>query len=291
MEGIVIEIWPEKYEINLLNSEQNILAVIKGALKKKIKPLVGDNVILEKINDQFVIVKVKKRINEIIRPPVANVEQMFCVISNTTPKPDLLVLDKLIIMAKQNHIYPIICINKCDTALSDLSKYIIKTYTDIGYMVITSNTNNNIKSILKNTENKISILAGVSGVGKTSIIKAIFPEKVDLQIDKVNKKINRGKHTTKYVRLYKLGNGYIADTPGFSAFDMIYNLKKEDLKKYYVEYLNLNCKYQDCNHISEKEEECQVKFNLIEGKLDKGRYERYIKIYNELQKKEKYKYK
>lgn len=293
MNPVIIQIWPEKFEIDT-NDGKSILAPVRGSLKKSNKLMVGDFVNIEKqIDNSYIITKLLSRKNMLVRPPVANIDSLICIISNTTPVPDLLVLDKLLIMAKHNNIIPTICINKCDLELSNISKYIIETYSNIGYTVLKSiaknNENGDISAIHNILENKISILAGGSGVGKTSIINAIFPE-IKGEIGQVNDKINRGKHTTKYTRLYKICNGYIADTPGFSAFDIIENIKKEELKTYYNEYLTCNCKYYNCNHINENIEECEIKRKVKNGLLDQSRYERYLKIFNEINIKEKTKY-
>lgn len=137
---------------------------------------------------------------------------------------------------------------------------------------------------------KISAFSGNSGVGKSSISKVIIG-KDNIVVGEIGDKTKKGKHTTKHVRLYNIDKDtYILDTPGFSSFEL-YDMSYKDLKKYYTEFLEYPCEYDDCNHVNEKEDVCSIKKNVELGNIDKPRYERYVYIYEKLKEKEDRKYK
>ncbi|MEG0510031.1 MAG: ribosome small subunit-dependent GTPase A [Clostridia bacterium] len=299
MKGIIIEIKPEKYIVETLEEKNIFSTSTTGNVKRKGKLLVGDYVNIEKNQDVYLIDNVYPRKNQLIRPPIANIDQMFCIISKTYPKPDLLVLDKQLISCEMYNITPIICINKSDDVvnINEEYAYIKDTYSKIGYTVLDISAkakNGGLDGILKRLEGKVSALSGLSGVGKSSIIKKIFGDTVDdedIEVGVLNDKINRGKHTTKYVKLYSVQNGYIADTPGFSSLELEVDIEKDSLKDMYIEYRKLNCKYKDCNHVIE--DECKIKedANCEQKYVDADRYARYVKLYTELLEKDRVKYK
>lgn len=294
MKGIITEIKPEKYIVHLMHNNMHVECIKTGNVKKKIKLLVGDYVEVNLVQNTYIITDVLERKNSLIRPPMANLEQMFCIISKTYPTPDIMMLDKQLLMCEKLNINPIICINKSDEENpNDVFKYIKEIYNKIGYEIIeiSAKEEMGLKNITKYFKGKISALSGLSGVGKSSIIKAIFKDTIsEVEIGKLTEKINRGKHTTKYVKLYEVENGYLADTPGFSSLELIEEIKKDDLKYLYKEYNKFPCKYKDCNHVIESEEECNIKKHIGNG-IDEGRYLRYKKMYEELDLKDKMKYK
>lgn len=293
MEGIIIEVKPEKYVVKLKNKE-DVLATIRGSVKKKEKVLVGDIVEVKKEMDTFVIEKVHKKKNSLIRPAIANIDQMFCVVSKNYPEPDLNVLDKQIILCEKNNINPVICINKTDLEEENSKyKYIKDVYSKIGYTVIDVSAEKEIglEEIKKLLANKISAFSGLSGVGKSSLMTKILDIKEEIEVGHLMKKINRGKHTTKYVKLYEVADGLLADTPGFSSLELLDGIEKDELKNYYPEFRMYTCKYLDCNHYLETEEECMVKKEVANQNIDKGRYDRYKKMYIDLEIKDKMKYK
>ena len=226
------------------------------------------------------------------RPKIANLTQIVFIVSLNMPVPDLLLLDKQLAYAKLNNINPIICINKIDLGLDTEVEDISNVYKSIGYTVITTNAKekvgiDNLKELLKNN---ITAFSGNSGVGKSTLINAIFEEELTEE-GLISKKNKKGKNTTTNVTLYKIDkNTYIADTPGFSTFDLT-ELESIDLDKYFIEFVPYieKCEYIGCNHI--KEEKCGIKKAIEENKIPNERYERYCKIYQDLKEKEVRKWK
>lgn len=293
MEGIIIEVKPEIYIIEI--EGKAISAGVRGNVKKKDRLLVGDKVLVKKEKDMYIIEKVFARKNSMIRPPIANIDKMFCVVSKNYPVPDLNVLDKQILACEKNDILPIICINKIDEKESNENyEYIKKVYGDIGYKIIEISAKEGIgiQSILEEVKGSITAFSGLSGVGKSSITRLLTGEEEEnIEVGNLMNKINRGKHTTKYVKLYYINGGYIADTPGFSSLELVDGIEKDDLKHYYREFSKYICKYQDCNHVTENIAECSIKKAVENGEIDSKRYERFAKLYKELEIKDKMKYK
>ena len=291
MQGIIIGNISNTYKIE--TTEGIYIAYARGKFKNQdIKPLVGDKVEVE-ITDQekkeAMIEKILPRKNEIKRPKIANIDQIVFIISTKDPKPDLLMLDKQLAYSEKTGIEPIIVVNKCD--LNDIYENIRKLYTSIGYAVIVTSAKQNIgiDELKKNLQNKISVFSGNSGVGKSSIINALF-SKEKTQEGEISKKNKKGKNTTTDTKLYKLEeNTYIADTPGFSSFE-ISEIESTELDKCFIEFLPEmdKCEFVGCTHI--KEENCGVKKAIQDGVISEERYERYCQMYNELKEKEKYRW-
>lgn len=276
IKGIITKVYSDRYSVR--TDEGYIDCTARGLLKlKKDKPLVGDMV--EGKENQ--IEKILPRKNYFIRPPIANVDQMIIVIATTNPKPDLLVLDKQLVMAEKNHVEPIICVNKID--LEENYNEIVQVYGNIGYQVITTDAKNRvgIEKLMLLLQNKITAFAGNSGVGKSSLTNHVVGKLVSEE-GETSSRLERGKHTTKYVELYEaMPNTYIADTPGFSTYE-IQGVDEKSLEKYYPEFAPFisECQYRGCTHI--KETVCGVKRAVYKGKIDAGRYERYCQLYEKL---------
>lgn len=292
--GKIIRIDLDIYIINKENSNEIILAKARGNVKKQGNILVGDIVEVEKANEDYMIINVIERENSLIRPPVSNIDQMVIVVSVGAPVPDYILLDKQIILCLSKNITPIICINKIDLidedekAQEDLS-YIKGVYERLGIKVIYVSALkkqgiNELKELLKN---KTSAFSGNSGVGKSSITKEILDSSPEIiEVGDIGKKSKRGKHTTKSVNLYSISNNsYILDTPGFSSYEL-YDVEHKKLREYYKEFSACSCDYDDCAHIIESKDVCDVKRKVEDNIIDNGRYERYVYIYNKL--KEKY---
>ena len=291
MQGIIVGNISNTYKIK--TNKQIYEAYARGKLKNQEKtPLVGDKVEIEITDEESkkaIIEEILPRKNEIKRPKIANIDQIIFIISTKNPKPDLLMLDKQLAYAEKFKIEPVIIINKID--LQDTYIQIQKLYTSIGYKTIITSAKQGIgidevKKILKN---KISVFSGNSGVGKSSIINALFG--IDkTQEGEISSKNKKGKNTTTDTKLYELEeNTYIADTPGFSSFE-INEIESNELDKYFKEFIPEieNCEFIGCTHI--KEEKCGVKNAIQEGKISQERYQRFCKIYEELKDKEKYKW-
>ena len=280
------------YKIKTEEKEYNAYA--RGKFKnEEITPLVGDIVEIsilsenqvsnnEKNNIKIdaVIERVLPRKNSLKRPKVANVDQIVFILSAKHPKPDLLMLDKQLAYAEFIGIEPIIIINKMDLADCEEIK---KLYTQVGYKTIIASAKEiiGIDEIKENLRNKTSVFSGNSGVGKSSIINAIygFNKTEEGEISKKNKK---GKNTTTDIKLYEIEeNTFIADTPGFSSFE-INEIESSELDKCFIEFKDKikNCEFIGCTHI--KEENCGIKEAVKNGEISEERYDRYCTIYEEL---------
>ena len=291
MQGVIIGNVSNTYKIE--TAEKIYTAYARGKFKNRdIKPLVGDRVEIEVTDEEkneAIIEEILPRNNEIKRPKIANIDQIVFIISTKNPKPDLLMLDKQLAYAEKIHVEPIIVVNKCD--LKEIYKSIKELYSKVGYKVIVTSAKQNIginelKQVLRN---KISVFSGNSGVGKSSIINALF-DKETTQEGEISKKNKKGKNTTTDTKLYKLEkNTYIADTPGFSSFE-ISEIESTELDKCFREFVPEieKCEFVGCTHI--KEENCGVKKAMQEGRVSTERYERYCNMYDELKEKEKYKW-
>ena len=295
MKGIIIENISNLYQVKSFENDNIYESNARGKLKKEeITPVVGDRVeisIIDEKEKKAVIEKIEERTVYIKRPKLANMTQIVFVVSSKDPKPDLLMLDKQLAFAEYLRIKAIIVLNKTDLDKKQEFKEIKKVYQNIGYNVIETNAKKRIgidklKELLKGNINGFS---GNSGVGKSSLINAIFNKDVTEE-GEISKKNKRGKNTTTSIKLYEIDKEtFIADTPGFSTFD-ISEIESKDLYLYFKEFKKYidNCEFIGCTHI--KEENCGIKEAVKEEKIDSKRYERFVKIYEELKKKEERKW-
>ena len=292
MEEIIGKVIRIDLDIYVIQTKKEIIqAKARGNTKKKGSILVGDVVCLEKAGQDFMITSVRNRQNSLIRPPVSNIDQMIIVTSLATPVPDYILLDKQIVLCMSKGINPVICINKIDLEnANEQSKldleYIKNTYSNLGIKILFVSAKekvglNELKRVLKG---KTSAFSGNSGVGKSSITSELIGE--DVLVGDIGQKSNRGKHTTKSVNIYSIDEDtFILDTPGFSSYEL-YDIEYRDLKDFYPEFKSCHCDYSDCAHVIEDNSVCDVKRKLNEGKIDQGRYDRYVYIYEKL--KEQY---
>lgn len=293
MQGKIIENISNLYKVEV--NKEIYEATARGKFKKdEISPVVGDNVEIQVINDQekkAVINKIEERDVYIKRPKLANISQIVLVLSSKHPKPDLLMLDKQLAFAELMGIKAIIVLNKIDLDKDKSFGMIKEIYQDIGYTVIETEAKNKkgIEKLNEYLKDNINAFSGNSGVGKSTLINAIFNNEMT-QEGEISKRNRRGKNTTTATKLYEIDNNtYIADTPGFSTFD-ISEIASKDLYKYFREFKEYEkqCEFVGCTHI--KEENCGIKKALKDGKINKNRYERFCKIYNELKEKEERKW-
>ncbi len=289
--GIVIKNISNLYKVEVKDKIYSCEA--RGKLKKvDIIPVVGDNVYITLLDEEKgVIEEILERKNYIKRPKIANITQIIYVLSMNMPKPDLLLLDKQLAFAEFLRINPIICINKIDLDKGEKTLEIEELYKSIGYRVIKTNAKigKNIGEIERALKNNITAFSGNSGVGKSTLINSIFNKKITKE-GIISNKNKKGKNTTTTIDLYKIdNNSYIADTPGFSTFD-IYEIESKELHKYYRDFHNYitNCEYIGCNHV--KEANCGIKDAVENGQISQMRYKNYCKIYSELKQKEENKW-
>ncbi len=265
----------------------------KGVFRKeKIKPLVGDLVeidILDQEEKKGNIVDVLERKNELIRPAVANVDQALVVFAVTKPKPHFNLLDRFLIMMESKGIPVILCFNKKDIATEPEIEKLKEIYESCGYQMIFTSAveNENIEEVKQLLRGKTTVIAGPSGVGKSSLIN-IFQPNVQMETGTISEKIERGKHTTRHSELIWIENGtYIMDTPGFSSL-YTNEFEKEELKYYFTEFAPFEgqCRFQGCDHVHEPG--CAVKAAIEEGKIHTVRYENYLEMYKELKDRRRY---
>ena len=290
MQGFIIENISNLYQIK--NDNKVYEATARGKFKKDdITPVVGDFVqfeIVDEENKKAVITEIEERKVYIKRPKLANITQLIFVLSSKEPKPDLLMLDKQLAFAEFLNIKSVIILNKIDLDKKHEFTQIENTYRKIGYKVLQTNAKEKIgiEELKKVMQNEVNAFSGNSGVGKSTLINGIFKEDIT-QEGEISKKNKRGKNTTTAIKMYEIEkNTWIADTPGFSTFE-IGEIDSEDLDKYFKEFQNelVNCEFIGCTHI--KEQNCGIKKAVEEGRIDVGRYERFCKIYEELKEKER----
>ena len=250
----------------------------RGVLKMRGDGIsVGDIVEVE----NSTIVSVNKRKNRFIRPNVSNVDLIVAVVS-PEPKPDYFVLDKLYLNAVKEDTEFLIVVNKADID-DNLIKEVEFEYGALGVEIIKvcTKTKDGLNRLRDKLNGKLTVLAGQSAVGKTSIVNALFD--LDLKVGALSDKILRGKHTTTCSEIFETENVKLIDTPGFAVIDAMVTLS--ELPECYPEYFSLSsqCKFRGCTHISEPD--CKVKELVEQGKLSKKRYERYVEIYNDILKR------
>ncbi|MGN1093898.1 MAG: ribosome small subunit-dependent GTPase A [Candidatus Neoclostridium sp.] len=257
--------------------------------RKKVKRnsdvLVGDLVYLENADGETVIKAVEKRRNSLIRPAVANVDQIVMLIS-PVPEPDYFLIDKLILNCHAKKIDCILCVNKTD--IRDLTDEIEKQYArSVRAIVPVCAKSGYIEKLLPLLKNRITCLAGQSAVGKSSLCNALTGSDC-FEEGELSERIMRGKNTTTVASLVRISDGtFIVDTPGFSMLD-VFDVTADELDLYYDEYVELSvgCKYHRCTHVAEPD--CEVKRKVASGELSSERYERYKTLYETLKNAKKY---
>lgn len=257
----------------------------KGSFRKQnIVPTVGDVVTVELSGDKGTVVDIAERKNFLIRPPVANIDILFIVSSVSQPRPNLYVIDKMSALAHYHKIEPVIVFSKSDIA--DVSPYLeIYKKTSMKVISCSAKTNEGIDEIKELLSKKICALSGNSGVGKSSLLNVLAPG-LKLETNEISDKLGRGKHTTRSVSLYKINDGYIADTPGFSSVDLENSsdrIYKEELADCFPEFADFvdDCRFaSSCSHINDKG--CGVVKAVDDGIIAPQRHESYIRMFEEV---------
>lgn len=252
------------------------------------KPLVGDDVEMDVIDPrktQGNIIELLPRHSELIRPAVANVDQALVIFASVKPQPNFNLLDRFLIMMGQQGLSCVICFNKSDIDEKHEGKRYAEVYGECGYetLYISAKTGEGIEELQKLLKGKTTVVAGPSGVGKSSVINCLQSEIV-METGEISVKIERGKHTTRHSELISVSEDtYIFDTPGFSSLGL-FDLKKEELAVYYPEFAEheKHCRFDDCAHMNEGD--CGVKEAVARGEISELRYENYRLLYEELAK-------
>ncbi len=243
-----------------------------------ITPIVVVNVIID--IDNNIILDILPRKNELDRPVIANVDSAIIVTSLKKPNLDLVLLDKLISIITYHNIEPAIVLTKADLISEESKKTVedLKNYYEMIGINVFYNTE--LAEIKRFVKNKIVVLAGQTGAGKSSLLNRL-DEDLNIETNEISEALGRGMHTTRHVELYEIGEGFVADTPGFSALDLK-DISKEELKFTFVEFDNSDCKFRDCLH--KKEVGCKVKEMVEKKEILQSRYDNYLKFLEELEK-------
>ena len=265
----------------------------KGIFRKeKQKPLVGDNVEIEVLDEETMtgnITALLPRKNELIRPAVANVDQALVVFAVTRPSPHFNLLDRFLVMMERQDIPVVLCFNKEDIAEDEQVEKLRSVYEGCGYPCVFTSAleERNIEKIKELLKGKTTVIAGPSGVGKSSLINIINPD-AKMETGDISSKIERGKHTTRHSELFTIAqDSYIMDTPGFSSL-YVNDFEKEELKYYFPEFdpYEGTCRFLGCDHVHEPD--CAVKAAVEAGEIHEIRYKDYLEMYEELKSKRRY---
>ena len=298
IEGIIISGVGGLYSVKAANGEVYPCRA-KGAFRKSgLSPLAGDSVVLrvpELSGEEYFIEQIMPRKNALIRPPMANLTTLFVTFAPKNPVPSTLYLDKLLSIAVFNHITPVVVITKQDIDAS-LAEHYAEIYRKAGFPVFISSSENGegiaaLKDYILGLEDGICAFAGASGVGKSTLMNALFPT-LSLDTGGLSEKIARGKNTTRTTELFPLQNGtYLADTPGFTAVntELYCAIDHKELHTLFPEFEQYEheCRYADCTHT--KETECGIYEAVQRGEIARSRHESYTKLYGELKSIDRYK--
>lgn len=275
LKGRIIKQISNAYTVN--TEHGNIVCLVRGKFRNtKVSPVVGDYVKI--IEEEKIIEEISPRFNYLERPNVANVDFAIIVTSLKEPLLSLNLLDKLLTIIIINKIEPIICLTKLDLLSKEevhQIKNVFKYYKSIGLKVLTNKDRRQIKKLLKD---KVGLLVGQTGAGKSTLLNNL-DKSLQIEVKPISSSLNRGVHTTRHVELYKIGKGFIVDTPGFSAIDFK-NVSLEELRNSFYEFKKYRCGFKDCTHTSENK--CLIKQAVLSGKILKSRYDNYVKFVGEI---------
>lgn len=255
-------------------------------------PLIGDCVrirISDEARSEGYVEEIKERKNQLLRPPVSNIDQAIIVFAVKDPKPNLWLLDKFLIEAEEQNIESVICFNKADLLKEEKLDFFKEIYELAGYRVILTSTEKHrgideLRDVLKG---RTSVFAGPSGVGKSTLLNAV-QSNLSLETGAISRKTSRGKHTTRHTELMELElGGFVLDTPGFSSLDLSF-LTEDNLQDHFREIRSYgcDCKFRGCRHY--KEPGCNVKANVELGNIHQSRYDNYILFLKEIMERRKY---
>ncbi len=284
MTGTIVKALSGFYYVDVGAERELVTCRGRGKLRhQKIKPLVGDHVdITVSADGTGMVDEVLPRTNQFQRPMVANMEQLVILASEAIPVTDPFLIDRMISLAEYKGCEPIICFNKWDLEPAD---QLVELYRSAGFQTfaISARTGEGLAQLLEVLHGKISAFTGNSGVGKSSVLNALCPQ-FHLEVGQVSEKLGRGRHTTRHVELFRVGGGLVADTPGFSAFDveqmeLIPKEKLADTFREFRPYLE-QCRFVGCAHL--KERGCAVRQAVEDGAISPSRYQSYARLYEQV---------
>lgn len=256
---------------------------------KEQKPVVGDNVKIKIENNKGVIEDIHKRSSELIRPAVSNVTLAFVVFALKNPNINFDLLNRFLVLCESNNIEAIVCLNKVDLVSKEEREEIKEKINNIGYEALFINAKEGIgiEDLKEKIEGNVTVLCGPSGAGKSTLINKLC-NREHMETGEISEKLKRGKHTTRHSELIEINDGYIVDTPGFTTLEITF-LEKDELKYSFPEFKEYNdlCKFRGCLHY--KEPGCAVKEAVEDKKINKYRYDFYVKTLEEIMSRRKYK--
>ena len=281
-QGLILKITGGFYYVEAADGIHECKA--RGVFRKRgTSPLVGDHVDITVPDDGYCSIDhIHERKNSLVRPPMANLDILMIISSVREPNANLYLIDKMTAAAVSKDIEPVVVFTKTD--LGSASKF-VEIYRRVGirsfeFSALDQRGIEDIKAILKD---KVTAFCGNSGVGKSTLLNALFPE-LSLQTGEISDKLGRGRHTTRTVELFKKHGGYIADTPGFSTVDIerFELIRKDELKFAFPEFEQYfgTCKFNSCNHLCEKG--CSVIDAVDNGTIPKSRHDSYVRMYDEV---------
>lgn len=298
-EGLIVKALSGYYYVKPLASAEEIVLQCRGRgifKKKGITPLVGDQVLYTPTeNGEGTVDEILPRDTELIRPPIANASHAVLLFSVKEPDLNLQLLDKFLVHIEHAGLRPLICLTKEDLLDEqgdeqdrNLTRQVGELYEKVGYEVIitSSLTGSGTDEVKARLAGHISVFAGQSGVGKSSLLNAMLPG-LSLETSEISLKLGRGRHTTRHVELIELDNGgYVADTPGFSQLDFL-ELGVEELSSCFIEFSEYaeQCKFRGCSHLHEPG--CRVRAAVEEGEIVSSRYKHYVQFYEEMKEKKR----
>ena len=253
----------------------------RGILRKEgSSPLTGDLVEISVEKGKGMVERILPRKNHFIRPAVANVDALVVFAANVNPVTEPFLIDRVAAIAGDQNVDVYLCVNKCDL---DPAIDLVRIYQHAGFPVIctSAETGEGVAELRALLTGKLTAFTGNSGVGKSSILNRLAPE-LKLETGEVSEKLGRGRHTTRHVELFPLGdNTYVADTPGFSSFDtdQMELILKENLQYAFPDFGRFlgKCRFDDCSH--RKEPDCAVRSAVEAGEIEGSRYESYLRLY------------
>ena len=278
-EGRIVRSLSGFYDVQ--TAEGLVTCRARGILRKGgNSPLTGDMVEISVEHGKGMVEKILPRKNSFVRPAVANVDALVVFAANVNPVTEPFLIDRVAAIAGDQEVEVILCVNKCDL---DPAMDLVRIYRNAGFTVIctSAETGEGVEELRQRLQGKLTAFTGNSGVGKSSILNRLCPE-LALPTGEVSEKLGRGRHTTRHVELYDLGEGtYVADTPGFSSFDtdQMDVMMKENLQYAFPDFRSFlgNCQFHDCTH--RKEPGCAVRAALESGEIEQTRYDSYLRLY------------